>query len=119
MTHLLQDGDLTIDPLDVRMVLNLVLLEDLNGYFVAGHYVRTLLHFTEGTLSFCLADDEAADDFAFTVLFFLRVLGRLCASRISSLVCAVLFTFIFDRGRRFLISCRFRSLVLIFIVSLQ
>lgn len=118
VTHLLQDGDLTIDPLNVRMVLDLVLFENLDSYFVAGHYVRTLLHFTEGTLSLCLADDEATDDFTFTVLFFLRILGRLCAGCITSLVRAVLFALILGCGRRFLISRRFRSLIFILIIGL-
>ena len=89
------------------MVLDLVLFEDFDGNFVAGHYMRTLLHFTEGTLSFCLANDEAANDLAFTILFFLWVFGRLCAGRITSFVAVLLIVILYGRRRRLLISRRF------------
>ena len=112
VTHLLQDGDFTIDPLNIRMVLDLVLLENLDGDFVAGDYMRALLHFTEGTLSFSLANDEAAYNFALTVLFFLRVLRRLCASSITSLICAVLLCVVLRLVRGRFISRRFRALLL-------
>lgn len=69
--------------------------------------MRTLLHFTEGTLSFGLADDEAANDFAFTVLFFLWVFGRLCASRVTSLLAVLLAFILYRRRSGLLISRRF------------
>jgi hypothetical protein len=77
--------------------------------------MRALLHFTEGALSLRLADDEAAYDFTFTVLFFLRVLGRLCAGCIASFVRAVLLAVIFDYGRGFSIGRRFRAPLLFLI----
>ena len=47
----LEDVDLPGDPLDVRLVLDLVLLEDLDGDLLARYQMRAQAHFAERALS--------------------------------------------------------------------
>ena len=74
MPHLFEDGDLPVDAVNVRLVLDLVLFENFDGHFIAGYNVSSLLNFAKGSFALGFADDEATDLLALTILLLLRVL---------------------------------------------
>jgi len=74
VSHLLQDRNLSVYPLDIRLVFDFVLLQDLNGNFVTCYYMCTLFDLAECAFTLCFSDDEASDLLAFLVLLLLRIL---------------------------------------------
>lgn len=76
--HLFEDRYFSVDPVDIRLIFYLVLLENLDGHFVASDLMRSLFNFAERALPLGLANNEAADLLSLGVLFLL-VLGVLFA----------------------------------------
>ena len=70
--HFFEDRDLPIDSVDVRLVLYFIFFQNFDGYFVPGHDVSALLHFSKCALALGFADDEATDLLSFAVLLFFR-----------------------------------------------
>ena len=89
--YFLEDGDFSVDSFDIGLVFDLVLLQDLDGNFIAGDDVSALLDLAECALALCFADDEASDLLTFAVFLLLGVLffifsGCCWLSRSSSLL---------------------------------
>ena len=62
MRNYLQDVDLSGDSLHVVHICDLVLLQDLYGYFLLGINVHAFLHLAERSLSECLCHAVAPDN---------------------------------------------------------
>jgi len=61
----LQNRDLAIDSLQVRSILDLLLLKDFYRHLFVGGVVRALLDLTECAFALRFADGEVADLFVF------------------------------------------------------
>ena len=71
--NLLENGDLTVDPIDIRLILNFVLLKDFNCYLVAGYDMRSLLDLAKRTFTLGFTNNKASDLLALAVLLLLGV----------------------------------------------
>ena len=109
VSHFLQDRDFSVDSIDIRLVLDLVLFQNLDGNLVASYNVCTLLYLSKRSLPLCLAYNEPSNFLSFTILlFFLTFLITIEVSwwRFR----AIFVCFLIRRGGifRFILICIFR-----------
>lgn len=74
VSYFFEDGDFPIYAIYVRLVLDLVFLQDLDSDLIARDPMRPLLYFSKCAFSFGLADDETSDVLPLGILLLLVLL---------------------------------------------
>ena len=59
VSNFLENGNLSVDSIDIRLILDLVLFQNFYRYFVARYNVRALLHLAESTFPLRFAYNES------------------------------------------------------------
>ena len=99
MANLFQNGDFSVDPVDVGLIFNFVFFQYFDGDFVASYNMGALLDFSKGSLALGFANDEASYLLAFTVLLLLWVVSFVLELRQGVLLFELIFlTVRSDRG---------------------
>jgi len=81
VANFLQDGDFSIDSVDIRLILDFVFFQYFYSNFIASYNMGSLLNFSKCSFTFCLSYYETTNLFAFAVLFLLGVLPFLAELR--------------------------------------
>ena len=73
MSYLLENGNFSIDTVNITLVLDLILLENFDGYFVSSYNVSSLFNFSKCTFTFCLSYNKPTNLLSLTVLLFFQL----------------------------------------------
>ena len=75
MSHFFEDGNFSVDSIDIGLVFDLVFFQNLYCYLIASYNVCPLLNLTKCSFALCFPYNKASNFLSFTVfLFFLSIL---------------------------------------------